>query len=326
MTRNHIACLALVMAGLFCAFYPALAEDAISHPAKKPIGPSSNEMIPSLAVVNSDGATLQGNKLTLKGVSANSIVFADRPVRAAGHVLTSDFIKEWDEGARELRQGPAERDHLGAEQRRQDRRRRGRDAQGAEARRHRPDLRGLGARGRSCQRDRSCLAVHRSLRRGCRRISRRRCRGRRTSRLARRMVRSPRRGLRHGRGSWSCGRSGGGNAELLCSSGVRLLPLPALLSELLGTDGPCSDQPAAALPPPVSFLAEISAHLSPRLTRLPRHPASPLASQARDVHLSVGAQEPLLASWEGWRCARFHILSHTTLTLIVVRPARSRLL
>jgi hypothetical protein len=55
-------------------------------------------MVPSLAVVNSDGATLQGNKLTLKGVSINSIVFADRPVRAAGHVLTSDFIKEWDEG------------------------------------------------------------------------------------------------------------------------------------------------------------------------------------------------------------------------------------
>jgi hypothetical protein len=84
--------------GLICAPQLACAEDAISHPAKKPIGPSSNEMVPSLAVVNSDGATLQGNKLTLKGVSINSIVFADRPVRAAGHVLTSDFIKEWDEG------------------------------------------------------------------------------------------------------------------------------------------------------------------------------------------------------------------------------------
>jgi hypothetical protein len=29
-------------------------------------------------------------------VSSNSIVFADRPVRAAGHVLTKDFLKEWD--------------------------------------------------------------------------------------------------------------------------------------------------------------------------------------------------------------------------------------
>jgi hypothetical protein len=106
MTLNRIACAAFVVAGLFCAPQLACAEDAISHPAKKPIGPSSNEMVPSLAVVNSDGATLQGNKLTLKGVSINSIVFADRPVRAAGHVLTSDFIKEWDEGNESFAKDP----------------------------------------------------------------------------------------------------------------------------------------------------------------------------------------------------------------------------
>ena len=98
MTMNRIACMALLLAGLFCTSHPAIAEDAISHPAKKPIGPTTNEMIPSLAVLNSKGATLQGNKLTLTGVSSNSIVFADRPVRAAGHVLTSHFIKEWDVG------------------------------------------------------------------------------------------------------------------------------------------------------------------------------------------------------------------------------------
>jgi hypothetical protein len=75
------------------------AEDAISHPAKKPIGPSKNEVVASLAVLNAKGASLQGNKLTLTGVAPNSIVFADRPVHAAGHVLTSHFIREWDEGA-----------------------------------------------------------------------------------------------------------------------------------------------------------------------------------------------------------------------------------
>jgi hypothetical protein len=106
MTVKRIACLMVAIAGLLAAPHLLRAEDAISHPAKKPIGPSSNEMIPSLAVVNSDGATLQGNKLTLKGVSANSIVFADRPVRAAGHVLTSDFIKEWDEGAESFAKDP----------------------------------------------------------------------------------------------------------------------------------------------------------------------------------------------------------------------------
>lgn len=98
MTMDRIACMAVLLAGLFCISHPAIAEDAISHPAKKPIGPTTNEMIPSLAVLNSKGATLQGNKLTLTGVSSNSIVFADRPVRAAGHVLTSHFIKEWDVG------------------------------------------------------------------------------------------------------------------------------------------------------------------------------------------------------------------------------------
>jgi hypothetical protein len=96
MIRNLIVCTTLVLAGLLCL--PANAEDAISHPAKKPIGPTTNQMIPSLAVLNARGATLAGNKLTLTGVTPNSIVFADRPVRSAGHVLTSHFIKEWDVG------------------------------------------------------------------------------------------------------------------------------------------------------------------------------------------------------------------------------------
>lgn len=98
MSTKRIACLALVVTGLVYASAPSVAEDAISHPAKKPIGSSSQHMIASLAVLNAKGASLQGNKLTLTGVSPNSIVFADRPVRAAGHVLTAHFIKEWDVG------------------------------------------------------------------------------------------------------------------------------------------------------------------------------------------------------------------------------------
>jgi hypothetical protein len=103
---NRIACIALVVAGV--SFVPAavMAEDAISHPAKKPIGSSQTHMIPSLAVLNAKGASLQGNKLTLTGVSPNSIVFADRPVRAAGHVLTAHFIKEWDVGVDSFAKDP----------------------------------------------------------------------------------------------------------------------------------------------------------------------------------------------------------------------------
>ena len=61
------------------------------------------DMVPSLFVMNAHGASLQGQTLTLAGVSPNSIVFADRPVRAAGHLLTQHLLEEWTDG--QLRQG-----------------------------------------------------------------------------------------------------------------------------------------------------------------------------------------------------------------------------
>jgi hypothetical protein len=57
------------------------------------------EMAPSLIVMNAHGATLQGQALTLTGVSPNSIVFADRPVRVAGHLLTRHLLEEWTLGS-----------------------------------------------------------------------------------------------------------------------------------------------------------------------------------------------------------------------------------
>ncbi len=68
-------------------------------PLEKNIGQvTATGPVPSLAVLNAAGAKLEGDKLILTGVSANSIVFADRPVRAAGHVTTKQFIMQWDEG------------------------------------------------------------------------------------------------------------------------------------------------------------------------------------------------------------------------------------
>jgi hypothetical protein len=55
-----------------------------------PTGP-----IPSLFVLNARGASIADGKLTLTGASPNSIVFADRPVRAAGHIETAQFIGTW---------------------------------------------------------------------------------------------------------------------------------------------------------------------------------------------------------------------------------------
>jgi hypothetical protein len=89
------------VAGALVMSAPSFAEDAMTAPGHKTIGKteaSKNEMIPSLAVLNSRGATLKDGVLTMSGISANSIVFADRPWRAAGHVLTSEFIKQWGEG------------------------------------------------------------------------------------------------------------------------------------------------------------------------------------------------------------------------------------
>jgi len=106
MTLNRNICLLAALAALLIAPALAQAEDAISHPAKKSIGSHSNEMVASLAVLNARGASLDGNTLTLTGVSPNSIVFADRPVHAAGHVLTSHFIREWDEGVESFAKSP----------------------------------------------------------------------------------------------------------------------------------------------------------------------------------------------------------------------------
>jgi hypothetical protein len=67
-------------------------------PLQKTIGQAKPEIVPSLIVMNARGATLEAGKLTLTGVSPSSIVFADRPVRAAGHSLTSDLLQEWSPG------------------------------------------------------------------------------------------------------------------------------------------------------------------------------------------------------------------------------------
>ncbi len=81
----------------------ALAEGTAPPPhvpLQKNIGQTSRpEVVPSLIVMNSDGATLENGKLTLTGVSTNAIVFADRPVRAAGHSPTSVLLEEWADGS-----------------------------------------------------------------------------------------------------------------------------------------------------------------------------------------------------------------------------------
>ncbi len=82
------------------------APNAISHPAHKKIGTGRAVMEPALFVLNSQGATLQGDKLVLTGIAPSAVMFADRPVRAAGHVLTKHFVEEWGEGSDSFAKDP----------------------------------------------------------------------------------------------------------------------------------------------------------------------------------------------------------------------------
>jgi hypothetical protein len=82
---------------------PVLACAQTSASSAPSASPSSRpsvkvDMVPSLFVMNAHGASLQGQMLTLAGVSPTSIVFADRPVRAAGHLPTETLLEEWTVG------------------------------------------------------------------------------------------------------------------------------------------------------------------------------------------------------------------------------------
>ncbi|WP_371852119.1 MULTISPECIES: hypothetical protein [Bradyrhizobium] len=93
-------CLALLAPALLLDIGTALAQSD-THGNLKTIGTpfaAQAQIVPSLIVLNSRGAMLQGDSLVLTGITPNSIIFADRPVRAAGHQLTADIIADWGAG------------------------------------------------------------------------------------------------------------------------------------------------------------------------------------------------------------------------------------
>jgi hypothetical protein len=79
-----------------------MAPKTIGQPSQQ----AQTRTVPSLIVLNARGATLQGGKLTLSGVAANSIVFADRPVRSAGHDLTAHIVEDWSNGSDSFTKDP----------------------------------------------------------------------------------------------------------------------------------------------------------------------------------------------------------------------------
>jgi hypothetical protein len=66
---------------------------------QKTIGQPKQAVVPSLIVLSARTVTLKDNELVLTGVAPNSIIFADRPVRAAGHDLTAHVVEYWATGS-----------------------------------------------------------------------------------------------------------------------------------------------------------------------------------------------------------------------------------
>jgi hypothetical protein len=83
--------------------FGAAAQTAPAAPATpsvqglpKVVGASRHpRLIPSMFVLNARGARLQDNKLILEGIAPSVIVFADRPVRSAGHAMLAHVLEEW---------------------------------------------------------------------------------------------------------------------------------------------------------------------------------------------------------------------------------------
>jgi hypothetical protein len=89
------------------AFAFAQTTTAPPHvPLQKTIGQAKPAVVPSLIVLNARGASLQGGKLVLSGVAPSSIIFADRPVRAAGHDTTAHIVEDWDKGSDNFSKDP----------------------------------------------------------------------------------------------------------------------------------------------------------------------------------------------------------------------------
>jgi len=100
MTMRQWGRTLMTLAAILCSPGWAVAQTA-------PTGSSVKlEMAPSLIVMNSRGAALSGQTLTLTGVTPHSIVFADRPVRSAGHVMTTYVLEEWTDASGSFAQDP----------------------------------------------------------------------------------------------------------------------------------------------------------------------------------------------------------------------------
>lgn len=88
-------------------FNPAFAQSTSVNSPQKNIGQVSHpNSEATLLVMNADSATLEGGQLVLSNVAKNTVAFTERPVRAAGHLVTQDVISQWGEGPENFASNP----------------------------------------------------------------------------------------------------------------------------------------------------------------------------------------------------------------------------
>ena len=101
MTHCRIACL-IVAAAALCAPVTLLAQTATTAPPhiplQKSIGQAGPDIVPSLIVMNSRGATLEKRQAHADRCFPEFCRVCGPPVRAAGHVLTAHLLEEWAPG------------------------------------------------------------------------------------------------------------------------------------------------------------------------------------------------------------------------------------
>jgi hypothetical protein len=106
--------LPLVALGIALTITPAWAADQPSTADTRTTihqkDVKNKDVVPSLLVQTTSGFSYENGKLTLKGVSPTTIVFADRPVRTAGHVPTKAVIDDWADGSSSFAKVPPNAD------------------------------------------------------------------------------------------------------------------------------------------------------------------------------------------------------------------------
>ena len=76
------------------------AQPAATRDAMKTIGtPSSLKRVDALLVLNSRSARLTDQTLVLEGTLPSAVLFSDRPIRSAGHILTKEVVDLWSSGS-----------------------------------------------------------------------------------------------------------------------------------------------------------------------------------------------------------------------------------